>query len=82
MGARDMSDVLTDANFDKLEKLEAFAKERGHSVGDLAIAWLLAHPWLGTVIAGAMTPEQVTLNVASGEWKLSAEEVVQIEKLV
>ena len=82
MGARNMGDVLIDANFDKLEKLEAFAKERGHSVGDLAIAWLLAHPWLGTVIAGAMTPEQVTLNVASGEWKLTPEEVAQIDKLV
>ena len=82
MRTRDMGDVLTDSNFDKLEKLEAFAMERDHSVGELAIAWLLAHPWLGTVIAGAMTPEQVTLNVAAHKWKLTPEEVTQLEKLV
>ena len=31
------SDVMNDANFDKLEKWEAFSKERGHTVGELAI---------------------------------------------
>ena len=82
MRTRAMGDVLTDANFDKLEKLQAYAQERGHEVGELAIAWLLAHPWLGSVIAGAMTPEQVTRNVASGEWRLTPEEVVQLEGLL
>ena len=82
MRPRDMADMLTDANFDRLEKLQAFAKERGHSISDLAIAWLLTKPWLGSVIAGAMTPEQVKLNAASGEWKLTPEEVTQIEKLL
>ena len=74
MRTRDMGDALTDANFEKLEKLEAFAQERGHSTGELAIAWLLAQSWVGTVIAGAMTTEQVTLNVPSVQWKLTPEE--------
>jgi len=75
------SDVLTDANFDKLAKLEAFAKERGHSVGELAIAWLLSHPWLSTVIVGATKTEQVSANLAAAEWKLSVEEVAQLDQL-
>jgi len=62
------SDTLTDANFDKLAKLEAFAEERGHSVGELAIAWLLSHPWLGSVIAGAVNIEQLSANVGAGQW--------------
>jgi len=76
------SDVLNDTNFDKLDKLEAFAKERGHSVGELAIAWLLFHPWLSSVIAGAMNREQLSTNIAAADWKLTAEDIAQLsEKL-
>ncbi len=75
------ADILNDANFDKLDKLEAFAKERGHSVGELAIAWLLSHPWLGSVIAGAMNTEQLAANVAAGSWKLSTEDTVELDKI-
>jgi len=74
-------DILTDANFDKLAKLEAFAKEHSHSMGELAIAWLLAHPWLSSVIAGAMNTEQVSANVAAVGWKLTTEDMVQLDKI-
>ncbi|MFC2068072.1 aldo/keto reductase [Chloroflexota bacterium] len=74
------TDVLNDTNFDKLDKLEAFAKERSHSVGELAIAWLLFHPWLSSVIAGAMNREQLSTNIAAADWKLTAEDIVQLSK--
>ncbi len=76
------ADVLTDANFDRLAKLEAFAEERGHSVGELAIAWLLSHPWLGSVIAGAMNIEQLAANVAAGSWKLVPADTAQLDKIL
>ncbi|MFC1909498.1 aldo/keto reductase [Chloroflexota bacterium] len=72
--------ILTDANFDILARLEAFASERGHSVGELAIAWLLSHPWLGSVIAGAMNKEQLSANIASASWKLTAADLAELEK--
>ncbi len=75
-------DVVTDTNFDKLAKLEVFAKERGHSAGELAIAWLLAHPWLGSVIAGATSTEQLPLNVAAVGWRLTTEDIVQLDKIL
>lgn len=75
-------DVLTDANFDKLTKLEAFAAERGHSVTEVAIGWLLSHPWLGSVIAGAMNIEQLSMNVAAAEWKLTSEDVLELERIL
>ncbi len=75
------SRVLTDRNFDQLAKLEAFATERGHGVGELAIAWLLAHPWLSTVIAGATNAEQVSANVAAAQWKLTAEEAAAVDQM-
>lgn len=59
---------------DALARLDAYANEHGHTVLDLAFAWLLAHPAVSSVIAGAMTEEQVTANAAAGEWALSPEE--------
>ncbi len=73
--------VITDTNWERLGKLETFAKTRGHKVGELAIAWLLSHPWLSTVIAGATRPEQLDANVAGTDWKLTAEEVAQVEQI-
>ncbi len=75
------SDLLGESGYDKVTRLQAFAEERGHSVGELAIAWLLARPWLSSVIAGAKKTEQVAANVAAAEWKLTPEEVDQIDEL-
>ncbi len=75
-------DVFTKANFSKLAKLKVFAKERSHSVGELAVAWLLSHPWLGSVITGVTRPEQVSANAAAGDWKLTAEDVAQLDKIL
>jgi aryl-alcohol dehydrogenase-like predicted oxidoreductase len=72
---------LNDANFDKLAKLQAFAAEHGHSVGEVAIAWLLSHSWLSTVIAGATKVEQVSTNIAATEWRLTPEEIAQLDQL-
>jgi aryl-alcohol dehydrogenase-like predicted oxidoreductase len=74
-------DIFAEANWNKLAKLEAFATERGHSVGELAIAWLLAKPWISTIIAGARTLEQVSANVTAAEWKLTAEEVAEVDAI-
>ena len=56
-------------------------KKGGHSVGELAIAWLLAHPWLGSVIAGAMNKDELVDNVKAAGWKLTAEDVRELGKI-
>jgi aryl-alcohol dehydrogenase-like predicted oxidoreductase len=71
--------VLSDANFDKLEKMQKFAAERNHTVGELAISWLLSHSWLSSVIAGVTSPEQLSANVAAAEWRLTEEEKTELE---
>jgi aryl-alcohol dehydrogenase-like predicted oxidoreductase len=73
--------VLTEENFDKLEKLEAFAMQRGRKVGELAIAWLLSHPWVSSVLAAATKPEQISGNVGAAEWKLTAAESAEVEQI-
>ncbi len=74
-------DFLSDHNFDILEKMEKFAEERNHTVGELAIAWLLSHLWVSSIIAGATKPEQIAANLKGSEWKLSPEEIAQIKAI-
>ena len=67
--------TASDANFDVVERLTAYAEERGHTTHELAIGWLASKPVVSSVIAGATTPEQVRANAAAVEaWRLSAEE--------
>jgi aryl-alcohol dehydrogenase-like predicted oxidoreductase len=68
-------DVLTDENFDEVERLERFAEERGASLLEVAIGGLAALPAIASVIAGATKPEQVRANVAAGAWEPSAEDL-------
>jgi aryl-alcohol dehydrogenase-like predicted oxidoreductase len=80
-GARGQA-AMSDANFDKVEALEAWARERGHSILELAFAWLLGHQVVSSVIAGATTPEQVRANAATASWALTPEEVDEVTALV
>jgi len=73
--------VLTDKNYEMLGKLEAFAEARGKTMLDLAIGWLASLPHVGSVIAGATKPEQIDQNVAAGGWKLTAEEVAEVDAM-
>jgi aryl-alcohol dehydrogenase-like predicted oxidoreductase len=69
----------TESNWDKVTKLEAFAAARGHTLLDLAMSWLACRPPVGSVIAGATNPEQVAQNVAAAGWKLTAEDMAEID---
>jgi aryl-alcohol dehydrogenase-like predicted oxidoreductase len=80
-GARGAA-ALSDRNFDRLEALEAWAEQRGRRILDLAFAWLLGHPAVSSVIAGATTPEQVQANARCAEWILTPEEVVEVRALI
>jgi len=73
--------IFTDDNWDRVTKLEAYAAAHGHKLNELAIGWLLAHPWLSTVIAGARNIEQVAANVAGASWKLTPAEVAEVDAL-
>ena len=73
--------ALSDRNFDRIEKLTAWAEERGHTLLDLAFAWLLGHEVVSSVIAGATSPEQVRTNAATAGWALTPEEVKEVGDL-
>jgi len=73
---------MTDRNYDAVNKLTAFAAERGHTTAELAIAWLLARPAVSVVIVGASRVEQVAANAKAAEWKLTADEAKAVVELV
>ena len=74
-------EVLSAANFERLERWTRFAEARGHSLPELAIGWLLSHPEVGPVIAGASAPEQVRANVAASDWRLTEDEMREVAAL-
>src|SRR5215470_20043461 len=73
--------VLTEGNFEILERLEQFSKQCGHSVLELAVGWLAARPQVASVICGATRPEQVSENVKASSCKLAADELEELDKL-
>lgn len=63
-------------------ELEAFAERHGRTVGELAVAWLLAQPGVCSVITGVTTPEQVDDNVKAVGWALAEEDLAEILGIV
>jgi aryl-alcohol dehydrogenase-like predicted oxidoreductase len=72
---------LTERNWPIAEQLGDFAQQRGHTLLELAFSWLLAQSPVASVIAGATRPEQLEQNVKAGGWKLSAEELAEIDRI-
>jgi aryl-alcohol dehydrogenase-like predicted oxidoreductase len=73
---------MTDANYDRVEKLEAWAAEYGRGLNELAQAWLMAQPQVCSVISGTTKLDHVLSNVKAADWALTAEQVAQIDAMV
>ena len=69
---------IDDETFDRLEALEAFARERGRTLLELAIAALASQRGIPSVIAGATSPEQVRANAAAADWDLSEDDLAAL----
>jgi aryl-alcohol dehydrogenase-like predicted oxidoreductase len=74
--------ALSDERFDAVERLDAFAVERGHTLLELAFAWLAGLPAMASVIAGATSAAQVRANVAAVTWSLSDADRVTVDGLL
>jgi aryl-alcohol dehydrogenase-like predicted oxidoreductase len=72
---------LTDANFDIVEALEGYARERAISLLEVAIGGLAAQPQVVSVIAGATSAEQVQANARAGRWRPSAADLEELDRI-
>jgi aryl-alcohol dehydrogenase-like predicted oxidoreductase len=77
-----VQNYMTDANYARIEQLEAWARERDHTLGELAHAWLLAQPQISSVISGATRIEQVQANAKAADWKLAPAELAEVNAVL
>jgi aryl-alcohol dehydrogenase-like predicted oxidoreductase len=76
------SRILNERNYATLSKLDGFANQAGHTMTELAIGWLASLPHVGSVIAGATKPEQVVENVKAGEYRLTPDELREVDEIL
>lgn len=75
-------EFFNDENVDKVRRLKPIADELGLSRAQLALAWILRHSGVSSVITGATRPEHVLDNVKAAEVELSSEVIEQIETVL
>jgi aryl-alcohol dehydrogenase-like predicted oxidoreductase len=74
--------LLTERNLNLVERLTSFAESRGHTLLELACSWLAGHAVVASVIAGATSSAQVRANAQAVGWRLTADEMRQVDALV
>ncbi|WP_395728225.1 aldo/keto reductase [Nakamurella sp.] len=75
-------ELLDSAPWDRLERLQTFADERGVTMLQVAFGWLLAQEPVTAVIAGATTPEQIRANAEAGTvWTPGAADLDEIDTI-
>jgi len=72
---------FSDRNFALIDKLEEMGKERGKTIAQIALAWLLADPVITSPIIGANTVEQLTELIGAVEVRLTPEEKQMLDEL-
>ncbi len=72
----------SEQNLERVERLVAFAEARGHTLLELAFSWLLTRTAVVSVIAGATKPEQVRANAEAAGWRLSEEDLAELDGIL
>ncbi len=72
---------IDDQRVATVRDLEVFAGDAGRSLLELAMSWLACQAPVASVIAGATRPEQVHANVRAAGWQLTADELVEVDRL-
>lgn len=75
------NNFMTERNLKIVAALDAFCRERGHSLLELAISWLAQQPTVASVICGATQAAQIEQNVAAVGWTLSADELAEVDRI-
>lgn len=73
---------LSDDRLDKVERLGDYALASGHTLLELAFSWLASQPVVGSIIAGATSPDQVTSNAKAASWQLTDADFEAIADIV
>ncbi len=73
---------LSENNLARVRGLGDIARERGQTLAQMALAWVLRHPAMTSALIGASRPEQIRENVAAlSSTSFSDEEIEAIDAL-
>ena len=67
-------------NHDLLDRLREIAAEAGHTVAELVINWTILQPGVTIALCGAKRPEQIRETAGGSGWRLTDEQLAQIEQ--
>jgi len=62
-----------------VDALDAVAAQTGKTVPQIALNWLLHRPTVSSVIIGARHEEQLRQNLATEDWRLTAEQIAALD---
>ncbi len=65
-----------------VDALQAFAAERGHTVAQLALAWVLRNPAVSVALVGARKSDEIATALPAAEWPLSDDDVATIARIM
>jgi aryl-alcohol dehydrogenase-like predicted oxidoreductase len=69
-------------NLETVRELERFARERGRTISQLAIAWTLANPAVEVAIVGARRAAHIEDSVGAADFELSAEDLAEVDLIM
>ena len=82
-GSSDIEPRLSDrSTFDRIERWTAFATEHGHTLAELAVAWLLSRPEMSSVLTGATSTRQIEANASAADWELPAGDAAELDAML
>ena len=77
--------IVTRIRSERVERLvpliASFAGERGYSMAEVALAWVLSHPEVALALTGFDRPEHVEANVRAADVALSPDDVAELDAI-
>ena len=69
-------------NLDKVETLKRIASEKGMTVAQLALAWVISNPAVSVALVGTRRPSEMEENAKAAEWVMSEQEREEIRAVI
>lgn len=79
---KQINNLLTDENLDKVERLEKIASELGTNMSVLALAWILRKDIISSVITGASNAAQLENNLAASGFVIPEDALKEIDEIL
>ncbi len=73
--------MQSERHVNMLEELTEYAQDHGYTIGQLAYAWVLAHPAVSMAIVGESSEEALRSTVKALDWKMTREERDEIDRI-